>query len=239
MERIIPKKIHYFWFGYNRKPAIIKKCIKSWRKYLPDYEIIEWNESNFDVNQCDYTKEAYSAKKWAYVSDYARFKVLYEYGGIYLDTDVEILRSIDELLTSKFMGFAREDLVATGLIMASMQNDWFCGEILKTYENEHFVLEKDPLKMYSIGKRTAKILEKHGLVYNGKVQKVVDYTIYPDYYFNSTNGDIFSKPDPRAYTIHHYAATWFSPKDRLKNTIKKIIGKKRIQKVKALIKRKS
>lgn len=235
-EIIIPKVIHYCWFGRNPKSSLIKKCIKSWKEKCPDYEIVEWNETNFDINCCEYVKQAYEQKKWAYVSDYARFYILNKYGGIYVDTDVQFLKPLDDLLSTKFLGFAREDLVATGLIMASSKNDWFCQDVLATYENDHFEINSDPTKMYSIGKRTAKILEKNGLIYNGEEQGVRDYTIYPEYYFNSTKGEFFQKADTRAYTIHHYAATWFLPKDRLKNKIRRFIGYKNIEKMKAIFK---
>lgn len=109
MKENIPKVIHYFWFGKGKKPKIFEKCLKSWKKYCPDYEIKEWTEQDFNVNINKYTEEAYRNKKYAFVSDYARFYVLYKYGGIYLDIDVEILKSIDELLTNEmFLGF--EDL---------------------------------------------------------------------------------------------------------------------------------
>ena len=105
----IPKVIHYFWFGNNPKPKIVKKCIASWKKVCPDYEIKEWNESNFDVNICDYTREAYEAKMWGFVSDYARLWVIYRYGGFYLDTDVELIRSLDTLRQNKTF-FASDSL---------------------------------------------------------------------------------------------------------------------------------
>ena len=98
---MIPKVIHYCWFGGNPLPNIAVKCINSWKKYFPDYEIIEWNESNFDLFSCDYCREAYDAKKWAFVSDYARFKILYEHGGVYFDTDVEVIKSMDDIYTER------------------------------------------------------------------------------------------------------------------------------------------
>ena len=102
---MIPKIIHYCWFGGNPLPELAIKCIESWKKYLPDYEIKEWNESNFDINCCAYVREAYEAKKWAFVSDYARFWILYQHGGLYFDTDVELIKSIDDLIVKgAFMG---------------------------------------------------------------------------------------------------------------------------------------
>ena len=110
---MIPKIIHYCWFGGNKKPKLIKKCIRSWKRLCPDYDIIEWNECNFDVNMCTYTKEAYESKKWAFVSDYCRFYVLNKMGGIYVDTDVELLKNIDELLSENFMGFENKNSVVS------------------------------------------------------------------------------------------------------------------------------
>ena len=102
---MIPKKIHYCWFGGNKKSKLILECIKSWKRYFPDYEIIEWNEGNFDIHQCDYVEQAYKQKKWAYVSDYARMKILDLYGGIYFDTDVEVIKRFpEELRVHSFSG---------------------------------------------------------------------------------------------------------------------------------------
>ena len=98
---MIPKKIHYCWVGGNSKPPLVKKCIQSWKKYCPDYEIIEWNESNYDISKNIYMKQAYEAKKWAFVTDYMRLDIIYEHGGIYLDTDVELIKNIDDLLSNE------------------------------------------------------------------------------------------------------------------------------------------
>lgn len=107
---MIPKIIHYIWFGGNPLPELAVKCIESWKKYCPDYEIMIWDERNFDVSVCAYTKEAYDAKKWAFVSDYVRLKALYEYGGIYMDTDVELVKSLDGFLHEKaFSGFETKE----------------------------------------------------------------------------------------------------------------------------------
>lgn len=220
---IIPKKIHYCWFGRNKKSKLIRKCIASWKKQCPDYEIIEWNEDNFDINICEYVKEAYKQKKWAFVSDYVRFYALKKYGGIYMDTDVQLLKPIDELLGTKFVGFAHDDVVATGLIMATTKDDWLCRRIVEEMNNEQFEWQ-DPLQMFSIGKRTTGIFVEKGLVLNGQLQTVDDYTVYPDYYFNPTKGDMRAKVDERAFSIHHYAASWFPKGARFRNTIKRFLG---------------
>lgn len=226
---MIPKIIHYCWFGFNRKSGIINKCIRSWKKYCPDYKIIEWNESNFDINTCFYVKSAYENKKWAFVSDYVRHYVLYEYGGIYLDTDVELRKPLDDLLETKILGFANNEIVASGLIMGSERNDWLCKEIIDSYIGEEFSWSS-PEKILAIGRRTTRILKNHGLVCNGQMQKIEDYIIYPAFYFNPTDGDVFSKVDECAYSIHHYAATWFSKKKRILNTLRRLIGKNKMKK---------
>lgn len=140
-QRTIPKVINYCWFGKNKKSDIIQKCINSWKQYCPDYEIIEWNEDNFDVNFCEYSKEAYNAKKWAFVSDIARIKIIYEYGGIYLDTDVELLRGLDELLEYDAF-FAQDDIryINTGLGFGAIKGNDLLGKMLSIREKRNFDL---------------------------------------------------------------------------------------------------
>ena len=141
----IPKVIHYCWFGKGEMPKLAKKCIKSWKKYCPDYEIICHNEDNFDCFQNRYMSEAYQAKKWAFVSDYARLKIIYDNGGIYLDTDVEIIKPIDDLLRNKgFMGFDEKGIVATGLGFGAEKGNEIIGEFLKDYNN--YIKENPGLK---------------------------------------------------------------------------------------------
>ena len=127
---MIPKVIHYCWFGRNEKSELIKRCIDSWKKYCPGYDIVEWNEDNCDLNSCTYVKEAYEAKKWAFVSDYIRHFVLEQYGGIYLDTDVELLKPLDSFLSGNFVALENEHSIASGLIMGCEKQNWFCEEML-------------------------------------------------------------------------------------------------------------
>ena len=118
---MIPKKIHYCWFGRGEKPKLARKCIESWKRYCPDFEIIEWNEDNFDVTKYAYSKYCFDNKKWAFLSDFVRLIVIYENGGIYFDTDVEVIKSLDNLLQYEaFYGFENEDYVATGLGFGSV-----------------------------------------------------------------------------------------------------------------------
>lgn len=135
---MIPKIIHYCWFGGNPLPEEAKYYISTWEKYCPDYEIKEWNENNFDVNQNQYCREAYEAKKWAFVSDYARLKILYDHGGIYMDTDVEVCKNFDDLREYEFWsGFESEIQIQTG-IMASCKDNKLLRYLLSYYDNKHF-----------------------------------------------------------------------------------------------------
>ena len=134
------KIIHYCWFGKNPLPDLANKCIATWKKYCPDYKIIGWNETNFDVECCDYVRESYQAKKWAFVSDYCRFWVLYNYGGIYLDTDVELIKSIDNL-PDTFVGFENQTTCNSGLIRGALPNDEICRLMLESYYNDKFIKE--------------------------------------------------------------------------------------------------
>jgi len=210
----IPKIIHYCWFGGNPLPESVLKCIESWKKYFPDYEIKEWNESNFDINFCEYTKEAYSAKKWAFVSDVARFKILYEYGGLYFDTDVEVLKPFDEIiLNGSFMGLESDNppLVATGLGFGARKGEPFLKEMLETYLSKHFVLADGSLDTTTIVHVTTEKLKSYGLKKSKQVQSVRGINIYPKRYFNpkdSVDGKINITDD--TYSIHHYEGSWTS-----------------------------
>ena len=227
---MIPKTIHYCWFGKGEKSRLILRCIESWRQLCPDYEIIEWNESNFDINVCPYVRGAYDAGMWAYVSDYARFHILNKHGGIYLDTDVELLKPLDDLLENDaFAGFASDKIIATGLIFACHSENWLCREILESYEGEEFI-NAAPDKILAIGRRVTAILQRHGLKLNGQKQCIDGVTVYPKVYFNPTDGDMRAKPDERAYSVHHYAATWFPKKKRILNSIRRFIGTKNMKK---------
>ncbi|MBQ7220120.1 MAG: hypothetical protein IJS28_03985 [Synergistaceae bacterium] len=135
---MIPKTIHYCWFGGNPLPELAQKCLASWKKYCPDYELMRWDESNFDVNCCDYVREAYAAKKWAFVSDYARLKALVDFGGVYMDTDMEVLRPIDEFLDNEaFAGLESRNAISCG-IMGCQKGFVPFAEIMEEYNNKHF-----------------------------------------------------------------------------------------------------
>ena len=228
MISVIPKLIHYCWFGGNSKPALVRKCIESWKKFMPDYEIIEWNESNYDVNKVPFTNEAYQCKKWAFVSDYARFDVINQYGGIYFDTDVELIKSIpDTILQNKaFTGFEYAGNVSPGLIFAATAGNRVTEEILARYDNLHF-LQNGKMKFLTVNMIITDILKPYGLVQNNEYQVVNELTIYPSEYFCGFDQDIKEiLVTDKTISIHHYAGTWAkkSLKRLLSNYIKKLFG---------------
>ena len=227
---MIPKKIHYCWFGGKPLNKLGLKCLKSWKKYFPDYEIIEWNESNFDFNCCQYVKEAYESKKWAFVSDYARYKILYEQGGVYFDTDVEVVASFDDILKKgSFMGSENPMndptvRVASGLGMAAEPGLPFYKEVLDDYEKSSFYKEDGSLNLYTIVERTTDLLKSHGLEDKNEIQTVAGMTVYPSEYFcpiNMDTGKLQKTKNTRS--IHRYAATWVDSKSRIRGKIYFII----------------
>ncbi len=218
------KILHYCWFGGKPKPRIVLKCIESWKKYCPDWEIREWNEDSFDVNCCDYVREAYEARKWAFVSDYCRYHVLAQYGGVYLDTDVELLRPIDDL-PECFVGFETLTLCNSGLIRGAEANDPICLEMLSSYRQSHFRHADGSYDMTVVGQRETDILQRHGLLLDDRLQTVNGTTVFPREYFAPTD---FEKGETHitehTYSIHHYAASWISPWGQFKLKIRSLIG---------------
>jgi len=165
---MIPKKIHYCWFGKNPMPKLAQKCINSWNKYCSDYEIICWNEDNFDINSNEYVKEAYENKKFAFVTDYVRLYALYNYGGVYMDTDVEVLKSLDKFLENEaFSGFENTEYVPTG-IMASTKGNNVIKDLLDYYKDRHFIKEDGSFDLKTNTETITSIMEKKGLNKNNK-----------------------------------------------------------------------
>lgn len=209
----IPKIIHYCWFGNNPKPTIIKRCIQSWRKYCPDFEIIEWNENNFDVNCLPFCRQAYEAKQWAFVTDYVRLKVLYDFGGIYMDTDVELFKPLYGFLDySCFMGFQHEHYVATGLIIGAEKHHPFVFENASVYHELEFHFEEDSRKLIVCQEYTTNLLQKRGLQVpcTGQIQYIDDIIVFPPEYFcpyDHRNG-IMNKT-VNTVAIHHFASSWW------------------------------
>lgn len=224
---MIPKVIHYCWFGRGKMPHLAVKCIESWRKFLPDYEIKEWNEDNFDVNIIPYTAEAYKAKKYAFVSDYARFWVLYNYGGIYFDTDVEVIKPMDDIIErGAFMGIETKNpiLVAPGLCLGVEAGNLIYKEVLDKYENG--INQVSNFDKGYIVPFTTLILKSHGLKDENTIQRVEDISIYPKSYFNPydyVTGDLNICSETR--TIHWFGGSWMSRTKRIKLLLGRIARK--------------
>ena len=211
---MIPKVIHYCWFGKNPLPKMAQRCIKSWKKYCPDYEIIEWNEDNFDINCCAYVKEAYEAKKWAFVSDFARLYVLVNHGGVYMDTDVELVKSLDSfLLCEAFSGFESTGQIPTG-IMAAEKGQRLFGELLREYDGIHFRKDDGTLDLTTNVYRITSTCLKYGLVLNNEKQTVQGFSFFPMEYFcpkDATTREL--KCTSNTVAIHHFDGSWM-PSDR-------------------------
>lgn len=230
---MIPKIIHYCWFGGNPLPRYAKKYIESWKKYLPDYEIKEWNESNFDLDSCEYVREAYEARKWAFVSDYARFLILYKYGGLYFDTDVEVVKSLDCLVErGPFMGCEGEisskvlSDINPGLGLAAAPGLGLYKEILDYYSSIHFSINQDGT-YDTVVDYVTNILRKHGFKGNGTIEEINGIYIYPPEYFcpmNYRTGKV--NITENTYTIHWYTASWQSEYSRMKTKAQHLLGEK-------------
>ena len=207
---MIPKTIHYCWFGGKEKPKNVIKIINSWKKFCPDYEIKEWNESNFDININRYTKDAYDCAKWAFVSDVARLYALHTHGGIYMDTDVEIVKSLDELLSNKaFIGFEGSEWIGTNIIGAEKGNN-IISEFLSRYNKLKFKNEDGSSNTTTnVEHLTSLLSERYNLKRNGLEQNLEDITIYPTDYFcpyDYINGKLSLTKN--TYSIHWYSQSW-------------------------------
>lgn len=222
---MIPKIIHYCWFGGNPLPPLAQECIASWRKFLPEYEIREWNEENFDVNLCPYTAEAYRQRKFAFVSDYARFWILHRYGGLYFDTDVEVIRPIGDIVErGNFMGFETDPDgenspekyapryaygVALGLGFGMEAGHPFLQEMLDRYHAMEFAGAEMSPWLKTIVAYTTEALVERGLRNVPGIQQAGDITVYPAEYFapiNVMTGRLRITPNTR--TIHRYMGSW-------------------------------
>ena len=229
---MIPKIIHYCWFGGKPLPKSAEKCIASWKKYLPDYDIKRWDESNFDVNAIPYTREAYAACKYAFVSDYARFWVLYHYGGVYFATDVEVIRPIDDIINrGGFLGVESNRngiyTVNPGLGFAATQGTAVIGEMINLYSTFHFINTDGALDLKNIVEITTEYLSARGLRNTDEIQQCCGFTIYPKDYFCPIDYDTRElKITENTRTIHHYAESWVPRSTRFKNALSRLFGKR-------------
>lgn len=241
MVNKIPKIIHYCWFGRREKPEIVKRCIDSWKNILTDYEIIEWNEDNFDINSNEYVKEAYENKKYAFVSDYVRLKALYNMGGIYLDTDVEVYKTLDEFLEEESLwGFEEKNYIATSTIGARPGNK-LIKQFLDFYEGKSYTEMSKDLETSTNVQIVTKIFKEIGFKINGEKQTIDNIgTIYPQEYFSPYDYINFKdKSNINTYTKHYFYKSWVPLKMKIKVKIKKllirIIGAKGINKLRNVI----
>lgn len=208
---MIPKIIHYCWFGRGSKPELALKCIESWKKWCPDYQIIEWNEDNFDINSNRYVKEAYEARKYAFVTDYVRLYAMYTVGGIYMDTDVMVLKSLDEYLDHEaFSGFETKTKIPTG-IMASVRGQETIGRLLKYYDTASFRKPDGTLNLTTNVEVITDMMLQKGFVPNGEFQIVDGFAIYPQNVFcpehKKLNDPVYMSDTA---TIHYFAGSWKS-----------------------------
>lgn len=237
---MIPKIIHFCWFSDSLEtvyPDDVRKCMNSWKEKLPDYEIRCWNEKNFDASGLQYTKEALASKKYAFVSDYVRLFALYNYGGIYLDSDVEVFRNFDDLLQNQaFTGFEEEDRIATWILGSEKGNPLF-RELMDDYKERRFLQPDGSFDLTPNPVPLTKKMMEHGLALNNCFQKLDCITVYPMDYFCPFNPYRVGKNlfTDHTYTNHHFNGSWKSGKERIRGKIKilfqKVFGKKMTDKI--------
>lgn len=218
--------IHYFWFGGNPLPKKAEKCIESWKRFFPDFEIKRWDESNFDISANLYIRQAYEAKKWAFVSDYARFKVLEEYGGLYFDTDVEVVRDMSELLKNdSFAGFETNDYINPGQIMwAKEPGNQLIKEMRETYDRLSFLDENGNRIRKNVCNLFTELLSLYGFQPNGKLQVCGGMTLFPKDYFNPFDDATgLLHKTANTYTIHWYDKSWMPLRRKVRNKCTRIL----------------
>ncbi|MBR6778573.1 MAG: glycosyl transferase [Clostridia bacterium] len=222
---MIPKVIHYIWLGGNPLPKIAEKCIESWKKFCPDYEMKRWDETNIDVNKYEFTKDAYQAKKYAFVSDVFRTEILYNEGGVYFDIDVELLKSIENIITGVdcVMGFETSNLLNPGLFIASKKGNEDLKNILEVYKTLKFDINN--LLNITVCEVFTKYYAKQGLINIDKTQTIGKTMFYSSEYFSPI--DVITskkKITKNTYSIHWYNASWYTPKQKFKSKIKKFLN---------------
>ena len=222
---MIPKIIHYCWFGRGEKPELAQKCIASWRKYCPDFEICEWNEDNCDYLSIPFMAEAYAAKKYAFVSDVMRLIVLEQYGGVYFDTDVEVLRDISPLLDDEgFIGFENDQFVNSGQVMAAKAHHPVIQAMIEEYKKLHFTNADGTTTPVGCPRLNTDVMERFGLIRNGREQVVAGIHVYSADLFNpmdSTTGKLTKTEN--TYSIHWYSMSWLPKRVQMKAKLGRIL----------------
>lgn len=220
---MIPKKIHYCWFGGAELPELAQRCISSWHEKMPDWEYVLWNEENFDIDQAPaYVREAYTAKKFAFVSDYVRLYALEQQGGVYLDVDVEVIKSFEPLLENgAFIGFeeTKNKSIGTNCIGSEANCQWL-KDLLKHYQSAHFARSDGSLDMTTNAELITRHLETCGLVRNGKEQMAGVVHVYDHHYFSPITSTRVMRKNENTYSIHRFAGSWTGEKSNpLRNNV--------------------
>lgn len=257
MNKNIPKIIHYCWFGGGEIPEKEKNCIKTWKSFFSDFEFRLWNEENFDVNGCNFSKQAYQYKKYAFVSDYARAKVLYEYGGIYLDTDVKVLKPFPKSTAlNGFMGFERRAFIGTA-VLASVAGNKNIKELLNYYETHEFVQKDGSFDNIANVSVLTDIMKEKGLVLGGEQQQVDGFDIFNrEYFYPKKLSDAEFRIMEETCAIHMCSNSWLSEREKRRGNNKiwieivrptlrrlrslgiRLIGKEKIRKLEIIIRNK-
>ncbi len=220
-EQKIPKIIHLCWFGHGEYDEKMKHCLESWDKYASDYKIMTWNEETFDLDSCTYVRQAYDMKRWAFVTDYVRFKVLQQYGGIYMDTDMELVKPLDDLLDNdSVLSFKQRALgmkqygLTSGIIMTKANNDLF-DPLIEQFESRSYINENGEEDVTPIAKFLTDLLRDRGIRQDNTLQSIDGVTVYPNEYLCPTvpldgeEGEI--ELTDNTYAIHHFTGTWRTP----------------------------
>nr|WP_295923768.1 glycosyltransferase [uncultured Dyadobacter sp.] len=225
---MIPKTIHYCWFGRGKMPELADRCIESWKKYLPDYTLQLWNEDTFDISSVPYVREAYEARKFAFVTDYVRLYAIYNYGGIYMDTDVEVLKSLDDLLhLPAFSGFESETEIPTGIMASELSGKW-AAEQLQYYDGKHFRRPDGSYDMTTNVEIISGIMAANGFVLKNGYQVYRDCMhMFPKDYFCPKSRSGVITLTPNSYCIHHFEGSWQPKRVKIKKFFfKRIVGPK-------------
>ncbi|TXE18358.1 glycosyl transferase [Psychroserpens burtonensis] len=239
---MIPKIIHFCWLSFDEYPKVIKKCIESWQNKLPDYEFVLWDTNKFDINSTTWTKQAFEAKQYAFAADYIRLHALYNYGGIYLDSDVEVLKTFDELLDLPyFVGLQCDNNIEAAIIGAQKGTDWIKG-CLEHYDNKSFIKEDGsynqeilPVVMRSQIKKYKKIIQLKSSEVQGIEILIEDKSslfLFPSEYFSPKDHQtrqVFKTKN--TYCIHHYNHSWFTLLNVIRLEVIKVIGLKTTEKI--------
>ena len=216
-RQTVPQLIHFCWFGNNLKPRLAKRCIKSWRNFFPGYQIIEWNEKNYDIQSAPlYVRQAYDAKKWAFVSDYVRFDIIYKVGGVYFDTDVEVVKSMTDLLQRCGYIGCEDDggensiiRLNPGIGMAFEPSNKICREILDSFTQDKFVMNNGEYNYKTIDSRATEVFLKHGMKNVEGIQMIDGVCVYPKEYFAPLDRStgIMNKTN-QTRSIHWWDSSW-------------------------------